>query len=197
MVSTSGSQLLPEAAIKTLRDELIPLTTLLTPNIPEAQLLLKDAGVQLKEIQTVDGMIEIARSVQALGSQFVLLKGGHLPMSRDRAVSSRAEEQHLIINVLYGHGQAVVLESDYIESRNTHGTGCSLACMQRLFRCCVPVNVFTAAIASNLALGEPMLTAVRSASSYIEAGIKTSRPLGNGHGPINHFHSTYKLAFAP
>lgn len=128
MVSTSGAQLLPQDAVNILKDELLPHTTILTPNIPEARLLLSSSGQALREPSTIDDLIEMAKNVQRLGPRYVLLKGGHLPLSKDRIVSNGKAEKHLVVDILFGKDVTLVLESPYIESKNTHGTGCSLAC---------------------------------------------------------------------
>lgn len=179
MVSTSGSQLLPQSAISTLINSLLPLTTILTPNLPEAKLLLETVGVAVKDPETVDDIVAIARHIHERGPRWVLLKGGHLPLTKGRVVSRGKEEQHVVLNVLVGDNGVTLMESEYLKSRNTHGTGCSLA----------------SAIACNFASGMGMVKAVKKANLYIEAGIKTSTDLGRGNGPINHFHSMYILPF--
>lgn len=128
MVATSGAQLLPQDAVKALREQLLPLSTILTPNIPEAKLLLSDAGQPSPEISTVDNLISVAKAVQALGPRYVLLKGGHLPLEGGKVVDASTAEQSVVTDVLYGEGETETLESNYISSKNTHGTGCSLAC---------------------------------------------------------------------
>lgn len=128
MVSTSGAQLLPQDAVKCLREVLLPLTTILTPNLPEARLLVSDAGDVVPEIKAVDDLITLAKAVQKYGPRFVLLKGGHLPLSKGKLVPDKDAEVHVVVDILHGDGQTHVLETDYISSRNTHGTGCSLAC---------------------------------------------------------------------
>ncbi|TGO45460.1 hypothetical protein BCON_0390g00030 [Botryotinia convoluta] len=181
MASTSGSQLLPSTAIRQLRELLLPYTTVLTPNVPEAQLLLSDAGKFVEEPKNLDDLKEIAKSVQSLGPKYVLVKGGHLPLQKDGTVATKEEEKELMVDILYGEGVITEIRTRYQKSRNTHGTGCSMA----------------SAIASNIANGLPVVQAVRSACRYIEAGIRTAPDLGKGNGPINHFHSTYTLPFAP
>jgi hydroxymethylpyrimidine kinase/phosphomethylpyrimidine kinase len=181
MLSTSGSQLLPEAAVSTLIEELLPLTTILTPNLPEALLLLKIAGLSFKYPENVDDIVAIAKAIQGLGPKYVLLKGGHLPLTKGRVVSKDDAERQVVLNVLYGDGEVTLMETEYLKSRNTHGTGCSLA----------------SAIACNLASGLFMIPAVNKANIYVVAGIKFSKDLGKGSGPINHFHSTYMLPFSP
>ncbi|PYH47528.1 DNA-directed DNA polymerase alpha catalytic subunit POL1 [Aspergillus saccharolyticus JOP 1030-1] len=181
MVSTSGSQLLPEAAVQVLRSKLLPLTTILTPNIPEALLLLKDSGVNASEPTDLPGMVQLARQICYLGSKGVLLKGGHLPLTRDHKIPQNQDDACIVVDVLYDGEEVTLFETDFLISKNTHGTGCSLA----------------SAIAANLALGQSMKRAVRSAVRFVEAGIKTSFDIGKGSGPINHFHSLHSLPFAP
>ena len=128
MVATSGAQLLPREAVRSLREELIPLTTILTPNIPEAKLLLQDAGQDVKDPENLKDIVELAKRVQALGAKYVLVKGGHVPLTKDGKNSKDNAEFHLVVDVLFDGKQATVMETDYLKSRNTHGTGCSLAC---------------------------------------------------------------------
>jgi hydroxymethylpyrimidine kinase/phosphomethylpyrimidine kinase len=128
MVSTSGSQLLPEKAICELRLKLLPKATILTPNVPEAKLLLSDAGKTVIEPQNVEDLIEIAKEVQSLGPKYVLLKGGHLPLKKDGTIARTDEEKERMVDILYGDGQVTKIETSYQRSKNTHGTGCSLAC---------------------------------------------------------------------
>ncbi|RMZ71520.1 atp-dependent rna helicase dbp2 [Pyrenophora seminiperda CCB06] len=179
MVSTSGSQLLPETAISTLIHSLFPHTMLLTPNLPEAKLLLRTAEVDVPDPHNVEDIIAIAQRIQKLGPKWVLLKGGHLPLTSGRVVSKEDGDREVVLNVLVGESGVTILESEYISSRNTHGTGCSLA----------------SAIACNLAEGMTMAKAVKKANQYVEAGIKTAVDMGSGSGPINHFHSVYMLPF--
>lgn len=181
MVSTSGSQLLPEDAVQSLRENLIPLCTISTPNLPEAQLLLRNAGIVTKEPESVDDVKQLAQQVQSLGSKHVLLKGGHLPLTKDDKISKSEADHHTVLNVLCGEGKTILMKSRYVNSTNTHGTGCSLA----------------SAIASNLASGMSVERAVWQANAYVEAGIKNSVSFGKGNGPINHFHSIYTLPFPP
>ncbi|KAJ5176049.1 Phosphomethylpyrimidine kinase type-1 [Penicillium canariense] len=183
MVSTSGAQLLPEKAVKELRTKLLPLTTVLTPNIPEALLLIKDAGFEAPEPADLDGLVDLAKQICSLGPKAVLLKGGHLPLTNDHKVAQTPEDATTVIDILYDAESAVttLFETEYLVSKNTHGTGCSLA----------------SAISANLAMGKDMVRAVRSAVRFVEVGIKTSVDLGKGSGPINHFHSIYTMPFAP
>ncbi|KAE9374465.1 hypothetical protein N431DRAFT_437888 [Stipitochalara longipes BDJ] len=181
MVASSGSRLLPTEAVRELREHLLPRATLLTPNVPEALLLLSDAGLPADAPRNSEDLISVAKAVQSLGPQYVLLKGGHLPLTNDGDVAKEPAERMLMVDTLYGDGIVTRIESAYQNSKNTHGTGCSLA----------------SAIASNLANGLDIIQAVKRACRYVEAGIKTSTNIGHGSGPINHWHSTFTLPFAP
>lgn len=128
MVSTSGAHLLPESAISTLINKLLPLTTILTPNLPEAELLLKIAGVDVKTPENINDIVNMATRIQQLGPKYVLLKGGHLPLTRSRLVSKSKEEREIVLNILVSEDEVSITESEYLHSNNTHGTGCSLAC---------------------------------------------------------------------
>src|ERR1700761_8949477 len=112
MVSTSGAQLLPEDAVETLIQHLLPLTTVLTPNLPEARLLLKTAGVTYEEPQKPGDLIRIANSLQQLGPKYVLLKGGHIPLTRNRTIATHAADHHIVFNVLASKDSVVTFESD-------------------------------------------------------------------------------------
>lgn len=138
MVSTSGAQLLPDDAVLNLRTQLLPMTTILTPNIPEARLLLKDAGLEAPEIRSLDDIVNIARTLQSLGPQYVLVKGGHLPLTKAGRISTQDAEHHTVVDVLHDGHQARVYETGYRSSKNTHGTGCSLACERCLILCFYP-----------------------------------------------------------
>ncbi|OJJ46706.1 hypothetical protein ASPZODRAFT_152142 [Penicilliopsis zonata CBS 506.65] len=181
MVSTSGSQLLPQDAVEGVRKKLLPLTTVVTPNIPEAELLLKDAGMEVTEPENLQEMIQLAKEISRLGPKNVLLKGGHLPLTKEHKTTQNPQEASIVVDVLYDGKDITLFETEFLRSKNTHGTGCSLA----------------SAIAANLAQGKSLERAVRSAVRFVEAGIKTSVSLGKGSGPINHFHSMYTLPFAP
>lgn len=127
MVSTSGSQLLPSTAIHKLRELLLPHTTILTPNLPEAKLLLSDAGKFVEEPKNLNDMTNIAKAVQSLGPKYVLLKGGHLPLQRDGTMATKEEEKELMVDIFYGERMITEIRTRYQKSRNTHGTGCSMA----------------------------------------------------------------------
>ncbi len=198
MAATTGAQLLPEEAIKTLCSDLLPRTYLLTPNIPEANLILRNAGKPVVEVIDVDSLRRLAFAVHNLGPTYVLIKGGHTPLTSDYQVARHDHERQLVANVFVGKGIMETIESPYQHSRNTHGTGCSLACRHDQFlhpKSCTDVP--PAAIACNLANGQDVVIAVRAACRYVDSGIRTSSDLGKGSGPLNHFHSLQILPFAP
>lgn len=152
MVSKSGFPLLAEDAVDAVRDRLLPLATLVTPNVHEAQLL--SGG----EIETVDDAIEAGRAILDLGPAAVIVKGGHL-------------EERPATDVLITPSAVDIVDGEYLESRNTHGTGCT----------------FSAAIATQLALGLDLGDAVRAAKRYLTEAIRHGPPLGQGARPTDHF----------
>jgi hydroxymethylpyrimidine/phosphomethylpyrimidine kinase len=153
LISTSGTRLLDPDAVDMLKRRLLPRATVLTPNVPEAEAL---TGTTLHDL---DGMKRAATMLLELGARHVLLKGGHRagPMVQD---------------VFCGDGAMVVIESPRIETRHTHGTGCTLA----------------SAIAAGLAQGMAPMEAVRRARHYLTEAIRTAPGLGRGHGPLDHMH---------
>ncbi|KAL2136346.1 hypothetical protein VTI74DRAFT_4178 [Chaetomium olivicolor] len=190
MIATTGAQLLPPQALTLLRDRLLPRATVVTPNVPEALLLLKNTSLDPDNevsVRTADDLETIARAIrEKFGSKWVLVKGGHCPFDGDGVVAETEEGRERVVDVLVGgDGQeeevVVRMETAYCASRHTHGTGCSLA----------------SAIASNLAKGMDIPSAVRAGCRYVHVGIRTAPGLGGGNGPLNHFHSVYTLPFPP
>lgn len=183
MVATTGVKLLEDEALNVILKLLLPRATILTPNIPEARLLIAHSrGVQeseLPRIQSVQDLKEMAQELQRLGPAFVLIKGGHLPLTRQLQVAKHEEDRSVVIDVLHGDGTTELIQSTWSTSRNVHGTGCSLA----------------SAIACNLALKHDMISAVRNAISYVHGGIVHSFDLGSGSGPLNHMHRLQCLPF--
>lgn len=133
MISTSGSQLFPNSAVKALSDALVPCATVLTPNIPEARLLaeLAEGSAPIAEISSVEDLEHMAARIQSLGPKWVLLKGGHLPLTKDYAVAeagTEGREPAIVVDILHGEGKTIRIQNVYQDSKNTHGTGCTLAC---------------------------------------------------------------------
>lgn len=151
MVASSGARLLDNAAQTVLRTQLLPLCSLLTPNIPEAEAL---TGISITDI---DSQRAAAAAVLAMGAPAVLLKGGH------------GEGETMTDLLIWDKGEAV-FESARILTRNTHGTGCTLA----------------SAIAVFLAQGMRLIEAVRAGRSFVRGAIKHAPGFGAGHGPLDH-----------
>ncbi len=156
MVATSGDHLMQPDAIATLKEELLPLALILTPNLPEAALL---TGRAIAETEA-----EIARQAEMLlklGARSVLMKGGH----------AKGKEA---TDVLFGEGGVLSLSRPRIETSNDHGTGCTLS----------------AAIAAGLAKGKSIEDAVVAAKAYLHDALVAADRLtiGQGRGPVHHFH---------
>ena len=147
MVAKGGARLLDPAALDALRG-MIPLATVLTPNIPEAEALLGHA---------IGDPVEAARALLRFGAAAILLKGGH----GDGAI---------VRDVLATADGVMILEMPRIETRHTHGTGCTLA----------------SAVAAGLSQGLGLDAAVRRARAYVQAAIAAAPGFGAGHGPLDH-----------
>jgi hydroxymethylpyrimidine/phosphomethylpyrimidine kinase len=152
MIAKGGAPLLRPEAVEAMRLELFPLATVVTPNIPEACALLN-----LRGIETLDGMLEAARMLHRLGPKHVFLKGGHL--SEGDAV-----------DVLFDGESTILFRSPRIPTKHTHGTGCTTA----------------SAIAAGLAKGLGVKEAAAEAKRFITAAIQSAIPLGQGIGPTHH-----------
>ena len=151
MVATSGDTLVDEKAISAIASLMIPGATLLTPNAPEAEVLTG---------KTVDGINGQRRAAEALlerGAKGVLVKGGHVP-------------GRTVIDVLQTEQGEWIFESERIETRSTHGTGCTLA----------------SACAALIAQGQDVPSAVEAGRDYLYEAIKHAPGYGAGHGPVAH-----------
>ncbi len=151
VVSKSGYRLLDKNAVEALVTKCIPLCTLVTPNIPEAELLTDI------RIRTENDMFLAAEKIHQFGASAVLIKGGHR--------SGNATD------VLFDGKEYTRYISKKIQTKNTHGTGCT----------------YSAAILSNLILGRSLQEAVRISKAYVTEAIRQALPFGNGYGPLNHF----------
>lgn len=156
MVSTSGHKLIEDNAIEIMKNRLIPLARVITPNIPEAEIL---SGCTITAQQEFP---QIATLLSHNNSTSVLLKAGHLNGDTLTDYFYNAED-----------GSMTLLPSKRVDTRNTHGTGCTLS----------------SALAAALARGESLTEAAISAKRYIEQAIITGAKydIGHGHGPVNHF----------
>ncbi|MDD2805439.1 MAG: bifunctional hydroxymethylpyrimidine kinase/phosphomethylpyrimidine kinase [Elusimicrobiales bacterium] len=159
MYAKSGHALLAPAAAGSLIKHLLPLALIVTPNAPEAERL---SGLKVRDLA---GARNAARTIHRLGPAWVLVKGGHLPGP-------------VCEDLLYDGRAFTVFRSPRVNTRNTHGTGCTLS----------------AAIASGLALALPPREAVEEAVAYVAGAIKHALPLGSGHGPLNHHWRTHAKA---
>jgi len=157
MVATSGDPLLQADAVATLRGVLIPRARVITPNIPEASLLLG------RKIDRQDELPDAARELSGVcGGVSVLLKAGHLHDDR-------------LIDVFYNAeaGTTLRLESRRVDTVNTHGTGCTMS------------SAFASFLARGLSLDDAAAAAKDYIAAAIEAGARYS--IGHGHGPVHHF----------
>ena len=150
LVSKHGVALLAADAIEILKTRLLSCAFLVTPNLEEASML---AGM---DVHDVASMRAAARKILELGPQAVLVKGGHLAGDA--------------IDVLLYQGDWTEFTAPRVETRHTHGTGCT----------------YSAAITASLAAGHELPTAIRHAKQYITEAIRTNPGLGRGSGPVNH-----------
>jgi hydroxymethylpyrimidine/phosphomethylpyrimidine kinase len=163
MVAKSGDLLLEQKAVGALREQLLPLATVITPNLPEAGVLL-----EMRSVETVREMRRVAERLRNLmthgGHRWVLLKGGHLPGNDT-------------IDILHDGDKMIELPGRRVQTRNTHGTGCTLS----------------AALAALLPQMDDVVEATRAAKEYLVAAIASADMLkvGHGHGPVHHFHKLW------
>lgn len=151
MIAKGGAALLADAAVEAVKALMIPRAALLTPNAPEAESLTGFA------VRDIDGQRRAGEALLMLGAQAVLMKGGHVPGST-------------VIDLLMTTEGETVLEAQRVDTRHTHGTGCTLA----------------SACAAGLALGRPLEVAVAEAWAYVGEAIRRAPGLGGGHGPLDH-----------
>jgi hydroxymethylpyrimidine/phosphomethylpyrimidine kinase len=146
--------LLREDAVEALRTRLVPLASVVTPNIPEAETL---TGMKISS----DGEVRrAAEKIIEMGAKGVVVKGGH--------------REGPATDLFYDGSRFQEFTAPRVDTRNTHGTGCT----------------FASAVAAGLARGMNVADAVALAKDYVTEAIRRSFPLGRGHGPLNHF---YKL----
>ncbi|HEU0016517.1 MAG TPA: bifunctional hydroxymethylpyrimidine kinase/phosphomethylpyrimidine kinase [Longimicrobium sp.] len=151
MVATSGDRLLDADAERTVVDELLPLAAVVTPNLDEAAILVG------RPVEDEDAMRRAAAELVERGAKAALLKGGHL----------RAAE---LVDVLYDGREWHEWRRPRLDTRSTHGTGCTLS----------------AGIAAGLAHGRPLRQAVEDALLFVQRAMESAPGYGSGHGPLNH-----------
>jgi hydroxymethylpyrimidine/phosphomethylpyrimidine kinase len=151
MTAKGGASLMAREALARLKAELIPRAALLTPNAPEAAALTGLA------VETPDDLRRAGDALLALGARAVLMKGGHVPGP-------------IVVDVLMTPAGETRFEGDRIETRHSHGTGCTLA----------------SAIAVHLAQGRNLHTSVERARDYVRGAMLNAPGLGSGHGPMDH-----------
>ncbi len=149
MVSKSGASLLRKDAQETLIRKLIPIAWVVTPNLMEASVLARI------KVSSLKGMKRAAHRIYRLGAKHVVVKGGHL--------------RGMAVDLLYDGKNFMELEGPRIETKNTHGTGCT----------------FASAIATLLARGDTVAEAASKAKTFIHMAIQSGLNLGKGHGPTN------------
>ncbi|MCK2158829.1 bifunctional hydroxymethylpyrimidine kinase/phosphomethylpyrimidine kinase [Exiguobacterium sp. 17-1] len=157
MVAKGGHGLLQPNAEHALLEQLLPLSTLVTPNIPEIERMIGQT------VHSLDDMKQATVKLAEKRAGAILLKGGHL-------------EGHDATDLLYADGRYVVFEQERIETRHTHGTGCTLS----------------AAIAAHLALGHSLEDSISHAKRYVTEAIRHGFALGHGIGPTHHFHELWR-----
>ena len=163
MIAKSGDALLEREAIGALREALLPGVTMLTPNLPEAGVLLEQRPADtVKEMRRVAERLREAMNHQ--GHRWVFLKGGHLPGD-------------MAVDLLHDGDRMIELATPRIETKNTHGTGCTLS----------------AALAALLPQTGDVPEAARRAKDYLTEAIRQADTLhvGSGHGPVHHFHAMW------
>lgn len=164
MVAKSGDHLLEKAATSEMREAMFPLSTMITPNLPEAGVLL-----EMRPAETVKEMYGVAEKLRRLMAdkedRWVFLKGGHLPGPE-------------CTDLLYNGDKMIEMPAQRINTKNTHGTGCTLS----------------AALAALLPQTTDAVQAAKAAKEYLYKAIARSGDLtvGSGHGPVNHFHAWWQ-----
>jgi hydroxymethylpyrimidine/phosphomethylpyrimidine kinase len=164
MVAKSGDMLLETSAVGQLREGLLPLATMVTPNLPEAGVILETGAAEnVKQMQR--HAEQLRERMNHDGQRWVFLKGGHLPGNETT-------------DLLHDGDVMLELPGQRINTRNTHGTGCTLS----------------AALATLLARGFAPEDAAKQAKAYLTDAIASANELqvGQGHGPVNHFHALWK-----
>jgi hydroxymethylpyrimidine/phosphomethylpyrimidine kinase len=169
LVASTGRTLVTAETVEAYRRELFPHALMVTPNLREAAIL---AGEDPAVVRGAEEMAELAAAIHRMGPRWVLVKGGHLP-GVDGS-SDTAKPTHVPDVLLDGaRGRETVIEGPYVDTVNTHGTGCTLS----------------AAIAAHLARGTEPTPAVVAAKQFVRCALEGASGwrLGKGHGPLDPF----------
>ena len=151
MVAKGGAKLIDNNSIKILKNNLMKKVSLITPNIPEAEILTKT------KISSINDMIFAGKTLIGLGAKNVLIKGGHL-------------KSKIMQDIFLNKNEISVFKNKKINTKNTHGTGCTLS----------------TAIATYYSCGKTLKKSCEMAINYVNHSIGTGPKYGKGHGPINH-----------
>lgn len=192
--STSGFDLIDDAALASLIEKLFPLADLITPNLPEAERI-----AQMK-IENQNDIRRAAKIMRELGARAVIIKGGHLPFAdlgwrnsefekaaagqtdseqiaaQSKAVGKMGENQFAVDYLFVGE-EEFAFSAEFLETHATHGTGCT----------------FAAAITANLAKGKSLRESVAIAKKFVTEAIRTAPRIGHGHSPVNHSISGFEF----
>jgi hydroxymethylpyrimidine/phosphomethylpyrimidine kinase len=162
MVAKSGDTLLNSEAVQALCDYLLPIATVLTPNLPEAEVLTG------KRIQSEIDCVKACEAIFRLGPKIVVLKGGHRPR--------QGQEGQQVVDLFYDGQTIRRVEGPFIDTPHTHGTGCTLA----------------SAITAGLAKGLSPFDAVMQAREYLTETLRHAYAVGRGKSPVHHFYRWWK-----
>ncbi len=165
LVSTSGERLLDAEGVQTLCLELLPHARLVTPNIPEAEAL---SGLR---ITSSDDAREAARRIQGMGPAAVVITGGHAQWDDQDSGPVSEGSRPQVLDLLFDGRKFHEFRVARVDSRQTHGTGCT----------------FASAVAAGLALGQELPDAVARAQQYVAGAIAHAPGIGHGRGPLDHF----------
>jgi len=163
--SSRGDRLLDDDGVQMLRTELLPLAHVVTPNVPEAEVL---SG---KRIDSDDDLKEAARRIHGMGAPAVVITGGHRPQADSHQPTATGHRPPEVIDVLFDGSRFLEFHTARVDSGSAHGTGCA----------------FAAAIAAYLALGRPLDDAAERAQRYVAAAIRNRLVIGHGQALLNHF----------
>ncbi|MEF2967695.1 bifunctional hydroxymethylpyrimidine kinase/phosphomethylpyrimidine kinase [Paenibacillus sp. M1] len=169
MIAKGGAELLRREAVLALKQELLPLALIITPNIPEAEVL---AGMSIRSMRD---RREAARIIGAMGPKLVVIKGGHDASpgggSYDGGSAAGTEATEVVVDLVYDGSGFTELAGRRINTVHTHGTGCT----------------YSAALTAGLARGMAVQDAISLAREFIQAAIEEGLGLGRGQGPTNHW----------